>query len=206
MMECPPFLSATNDNRMNIQSFYLAQPITLAPSFNFIYLFTYSFFNYYYLSVSWFSSEVWLWAPYIYDTYNSLTVWTAIAATMASSPRGSTSSSNGVLAVAITEDTPRPSSAPTPTLVHHIDVDDGDEDWPMDPDDPFDIAHKNAPPETLQRWRVSNLYSFLFPILTNLPNTLFAGKCCINQLWELHVISIGWTPILRLSRITMPYV
>ena len=65
---------------------------------------------------------------------------------IASTSRGSTSSSNGLLTVTITS-TSHPDDPPTD--------DNDDDDLLADPDDPFDITHtKNAPPESLKRWRV----------------------------------------------------
>ncbi|RZB62246.1 Calcium-transporting ATPase 9, plasma membrane-type [Glycine soja] len=64
---------------------------------------------------------------------------------IASTSRGSTSSSNGLLTVTITS-TSHPDDPPTD--------DNDDDDLLADPDDPFDITHtKNAPPEALKRWR-----------------------------------------------------
>ncbi|KAJ1405873.1 P-type ATPase [Sesbania bispinosa] len=60
-----------------------------------------------------------------------------------STSRGSTSSSNGLLTVTIASTHP---DEPT--------TNQDDDDLLVDPDDPFDITHtKNAPPETLKRWR-----------------------------------------------------
>lgn len=64
--------------------------------------------------------------------------------------RGSTSSSNGLLTVTIASN----------STAHHPDaaIDDDDDDLLVDPDDPFDITQtKNAPPESLRRWRVSKI-------------------------------------------------
>ncbi|KAI9073067.1 hypothetical protein K1719_044987 [Acacia pycnantha] len=48
--------------------------------------------------------------------------------------------------------------SPSTSAVHHIDVNDHDDDLPEDPEDPFDIAQtKNAPREALQRWRQAAL-------------------------------------------------
>ncbi|KAL2967897.1 hypothetical protein AAZX31_15G001100 [Glycine max] len=64
---------------------------------------------------------------------------------IASTSRGSTSSSNGLLTVTITS-TSHPDDPPTD--------DNDDDDLLADPDDPFDITHtKNAPPEAIKRWR-----------------------------------------------------
>ncbi|XP_061339583.1 calcium-transporting ATPase 9, plasma membrane-type-like [Gastrolobium bilobum] len=66
-----------------------------------------------------------------------------------STSRGSTSSSNGLLTVTIASG----SSSRNPDDPTTNNEDDED-DFLVDPDDPFDIAHtKNAPPETLKRWR-----------------------------------------------------
>ncbi|KAJ1428434.1 Calcium-transporting P-type ATPase, N-terminal autoinhibitory domain, partial [Sesbania bispinosa] len=60
-----------------------------------------------------------------------------------STSRGSTSSSNGLLTVTIA------STHPDETTTNQ-----DDDDLLVDPDDPFDITQtKNAPPETLKRWR-----------------------------------------------------
>ncbi|XP_027187299.1 calcium-transporting ATPase 9, plasma membrane-type-like isoform X2 [Cicer arietinum] len=60
-----------------------------------------------------------------------------------STSRGSTSSSNGLLTVTIASTHP-----------HDPAANDDDDDLLLDPDDPFDITQtKNAPPETLKRWR-----------------------------------------------------
>ena len=63
--------------------------------------------------------------------------------TTGSTSRGSTSSSNGLLTVTIASNNPHDPAAA-----------DDDDDLLVDPDDPFDITHtKNAPPESLKRWR-----------------------------------------------------
>ncbi|KAF7814672.1 calcium-transporting ATPase 9, plasma membrane-type-like [Senna tora] len=67
--------------------------------------------------------------------------------------RGSNSSSNGLLTVTIASHNDDPAVVP-PGAVN----DDDDDDSVVDPDDPFDVAQtKNAPPETLQRWRQASL-------------------------------------------------
>lgn len=59
--------------------------------------------------------------------------------------RGSNSSANGLLTVTVAS----PHDDHLPPAVNDDDV--------VDPDDPFDVSHtKNAPPETLKRWRVRN--------------------------------------------------
>ncbi|KAL5056737.1 hypothetical protein RYX36_028341 [Vicia faba] len=61
---------------------------------------------------------------------------------------GSTSS-NGLLTVTITNTSPR-----RRVLDSNDNNDDDEDDLLIDPDDPFDITQtKNAPPETLKRWR-----------------------------------------------------
>ncbi|KAF7843134.1 Calcium-transporting ATPase 9, plasma membrane-type [Senna tora] len=73
---------------------------------------------------------------------------------MTSTSRGST---NGHLSATNADDPPRRSASHSPASVHHIDV-NIDEDFTVDPDDPFDITQtKNAAPETLQRWRQAAL-------------------------------------------------
>ncbi|TKY47978.1 Calcium-transporting ATPase 9 [Spatholobus suberectus] len=68
---------------------------------------------------------------------------------MTSTSRGSTSSSNGLLTVTIANSHPDDPAT---------DDNDDDDDLLVDPDDPFDITHtKNAPPETLKRWRQAAL-------------------------------------------------
>ncbi|XP_057453394.1 calcium-transporting ATPase 9, plasma membrane-type-like isoform X2 [Lotus japonicus] len=69
---------------------------------------------------------------------------------MTSTSRGSSSSSNGLLPVTITSNHP---DVDVSTNGDHYD-DDDDDDLLVDPNDPFDITQtKNAPPETLKRWR-----------------------------------------------------
>ncbi|KAG4961693.1 hypothetical protein JHK87_038326 [Glycine soja] len=68
---------------------------------------------------------------------------------MASTSRGSTSSSNGLLTVTIAGSSSSHSDDPTTN-----DSDNDEDDLLVDPNDPFDITHtKNAPPESLKRWR-----------------------------------------------------
>ncbi|KAK7262036.1 hypothetical protein RIF29_28364 [Crotalaria pallida] len=69
---------------------------------------------------------------------------------MTSTSRGSTSSSNGLLTVTIAD-----SSSKSHDHDHDNAVNpDDDDDLLVDPDDPFDVTHtKNAPHETLKRWR-----------------------------------------------------
>lgn len=70
---------------------------------------------------------------------------------MTSTSRGSSSSSNGLLPVTIASNHP---DVDVSTNGDHYD-DDDDDDLLVDPNDPFDITQtKNAPPETLKRWRV----------------------------------------------------
>ncbi|CAJ2661493.1 calcium-transporting ATPase 9, plasma membrane-type-like isoform X1 [Trifolium pratense] len=58
--------------------------------------------------------------------------------------RGSTSSSNGLLTVTIASS----------THPHGLSANEDDDDLLVDPDDPFNITQtKNAPPQTLKRWR-----------------------------------------------------
>src|SRR4051812_47261508 len=76
-----------------------------------------------------------------------------------STSRGSNASSNGLLTVTITD-----------TTTPRRNEDDDEDDLLVDPDDPFDITQtKNAPPETLKRWRVcmqcNLLYFFLLILL-----------------------------------------
>ncbi|KEH39694.1 calcium-transporting ATPase 9, plasma membrane-type protein [Medicago truncatula] len=64
--------------------------------------------------------------------------------TTGSTSHGSSSSSNGLLTVTIASS----------THPHGPAANDDDDDLLVDPDDPFDITQtKNAPPETLKRWR-----------------------------------------------------
>ncbi|KHN31858.1 Calcium-transporting ATPase 9, plasma membrane-type [Glycine soja] len=68
---------------------------------------------------------------------------------MASTSRGSTSSSNGLLTVTIAGSSSSHSDDPTTN-----DSDNDEDELLVDPNDPFDITHtKNAPPESLKRWR-----------------------------------------------------
>ncbi|CAK8535562.1 unnamed protein product [Lathyrus sativus] len=67
-------------------------------------------------------------------------------ASTASASRGSSSSSNGLLTVTIANTSPRRALA--------SDDNDDEDELLIDPDDPFDVTQtKNAPPETLKRWR-----------------------------------------------------
>jgi hypothetical protein len=82
--------------------------------------------------------------------------------------RGSTSSSNGLLTVTIASS----------THPHGPSANDDDDDLLVDPDDPFNITQtKNAPPETLKRWRVS-IHSFiLFSSFLNIIDRIALLAC-----------------------------
>ncbi|KAI4355895.1 hypothetical protein L6164_004623 [Bauhinia variegata] len=76
---------------------------------------------------------------------------------MNSTSRGSTSSSNGLLTVTVARENDNSQGVPA-TTIDNGSFDDVDDDMLEDPDDPFDIAHtKNAPHETLRRWRQAAL-------------------------------------------------
>ncbi|XP_028789923.1 calcium-transporting ATPase 9, plasma membrane-type-like, partial [Neltuma alba] len=79
---------------------------------------------------------------------------------MTSTSRGSNGASdnNGFLTITVASHPPVGGDSPSTSTCHHIDVHDQDDDSPVDPEDPFDIAQtKNAPREALQRWRQAAL-------------------------------------------------